>query len=180
MWKKMLLLPMALFMLWAVNIRVCWEVTVNNHAVPGFYSAKQLNKCIETAERAAEEILPGKHVSPRIGKSCRLRLKAADGDEQLLTHSLILSTEGIVSADGVFANGIALGTVEDGQELFSRLRAYIKNQMPSAAVMGSISGELSICPVYSSEGHETAYDDMLLLVSGIAPVFYVDSQGRLA
>jgi hypothetical protein len=52
--------------------------------------------------------------------------------------------------------------------------------MPNAAVFGNISGELRICPVYSRSGHETNYEDMILLISGMAPVIYVDDSGKLA
>ena len=96
-----------------------------------------------------------------------------------MTDALILAYPGIVLADGVFVNGVRLGTVESGAVLRERLRASILGQMPNAAVFGNISGDLRIRPIYSRAGHETNYDDMVLLISGMAPVIYVDQNGKL-
>ena len=177
MWKKMLLSLAALCLAALSATKVCWEVRVNRRMIPGLYSSDQINKCCEAAKEAAEEILPGSFVSPLIEKSCRLSLRPARGNEKLLTHSIILSSDGIVSADGVFANGIPIGTVEDGELLMDKLREYIKNQMPNCAVFGSINGRVEIRPLYSRRDSTTPYGDMLLLISGIAPVFYVDREG---
>ncbi|MBR1456937.1 MAG: hypothetical protein IJ594_07235, partial [Oscillospiraceae bacterium] len=101
-------------------------------------------------------------------------------DAAALTDALLRACPGLTLADGVFVNGVRLGTVEDGAVLRERLRASILGQMPNAAVSGNISGELQIRPVYSRAGHETNYDDMVLLISGMAPVIYLDADGRLA
>ena len=180
MWKKMLLSLAAVCFTALSAVNVCWEVRVNRHMVPGLFSSEQIRKCCEAAEAASEEILPGSYVPPLIEKSCRFSLRPPRGSEKLLTHSMILSSDGIVSADGVFANGIPIGTVEDGGVLLEKLREYIKNQMPNCAVFGSINGRVAIMPLYSRRGSETPYGDMLLLISGIAPVFYVDSEGQPA
>ena len=76
-------------------------------------------------------------------------------------------------------NGVFLGTVADGQLLREKTRDFISSQMPNAAVFGAISGELEIKTVYTRKNHHTNYDDMLLLISGMAPVIYTDEYGRL-
>ena len=70
--------------------------------------------------------------------------------------------------------------MEDGELLKEKLKSYIKNQMPNRAVFGSISGELDIQGIYTRIGKKTNDEDMLLLISGMAPVIYLDAQGRVA
>ena len=65
------------------------------------------------------------------------------------------------------------------KELYNKLRSFIRNQMPTTAVSGTISGKLSIQRLYSRQGQETNYRDMVLLVSGMAPVIYLDENGKL-
>ena len=86
---------------------------------------------------------------------------------------------GVKLAQGVFINGVFLGCVADGPELFSRLRGFIESQMPSAAVFGNISGEVKVRPIYSRTNQEVDYEDMVLLISGMAPVIYTDKNGKL-
>ena len=50
--------------------------------------------------------------------------------------------------------------------------------MPTSAVGGTFSEELSVRRVYTRSGSATNYDDMVLLVSGMAPAVYVDREGN--
>ena len=52
--------------------------------------------------------------------------------------------------------------------------------MPQTAVSGNISGRLELRRVYTRADANTDDADMLLLVTGMAPVIYLDSAGRLA
>jgi hypothetical protein len=59
------------------------------------------------------------------------------------------------------------------------LRESIRGQMPEAAVFGNISGQLSLRRVYTRLGRSSGYEEMIRLVTGAAPVIYVDQKGKL-
>ena len=177
--KKLALLGLALLMLLFSNLHLYCSVTVDGRHLDGLYEPAQVKRAEQAAARTAEELLPGDTQTQRCRRAYRLSLGQADGDAAVLTDALILACPGIVLADGVSVNGIRLGTVENGAVLRERLRSSILGQMPNAAVSGNISGLLEIRPLYSRAGHETNYDDMVLLISGMAPVIYVDGEGKL-
>ena len=180
MGKKAVLLWGALLLLLLCSTRLCCRVSVNGQEQEGLYSLFAVDRAATAAARAADELSPGAPLMPQIRRSYRLSLRAPDGDEQALADTLLQAVPGIKLADVVFVNGLRLGTVEDGEELFRRLQSYIENQQPHAAVSGSISGELRVKKLYTLASPPTNYDDMLLLVTGVAPVIYVDANGRLA
>ena len=179
MWKKFLLLSFSLLLLLAANLNFVWKVSVNDTSLPGFYSSKDIKNCQKLSAEAAEEISAGRASPAIIRKQLRLSFSPPRADKRLLNNCLLLYSGGVQLADGVFVNGRLLGTVDDGNKLSQMLRSYIKNQMPNSAVFGSISGKLQIRPVFSRENHLSDYEDMILLVSGMAPVFYVDSSGHI-
>lgn len=178
-WKKGGLLALALLTLVAAHLHLYYRVTVDGQRLDGFYTQEAIRRSKQIAAETAEELLAGAAPALSCRRSLRLSLRPADGDSLTLTDALIRACPGVELADGVFINGVKLGTVESGAELYARLRASIVGQMPNAAVFGNISGELQIRPVYSRVGHETNYEDMILLISGMAPVIYVDGSGRL-
>ncbi len=178
--KNRRILALALLFLLCSHLHLSYDVVVDGHSPPSTYTAKQLRRARVVAAEVARELLPSLPPEPTLHCRPRLSLRAPTGDLPLLTDTLLRAYPGIVLADGVFVNGQRLGTVEDGSELYARLRESILGQMPNAAVFGNISGELQISPVYSRAGHETNYDDMVLLICGMAPVIYLDGEGKLA
>ena len=178
--KKLALLGLALLGLLAAHVQPLYRLSLNGKPLDGLYSGEDIRLAQQAASAAAEELLGGDALPPVLTRQPQLRLRGSDGDRALLTHELILAYPGLVLADGVFVNGVRLGTVADGALLAARLRQSILDQMPSAAVFGNISGKLEIRPVYSRAGHETNDRDMILLISGLAPVVYVDRDGKLA
>lgn len=179
MWKKPVLLALALAFMLIANLDLCCRVTVNGRELEGLYSPSALDRSETAAACAAEEILSGRAVMPELERSYRLSLRPAGSGSAFVTGSLLRSVTGVKLANGVFVNGVPLGTVADSGVLFEKLRDYIGVQMPNAAVFGSISGELRVRPVYSRSNRDTDYYDMILLVSGMAPVFYLDESGKL-
>ena len=65
-------------------------------------------------------------------------------------------------------------------DLRRALQRSIRGQMPLRAVSGSISGELELRSVYTRAGSCTPDSDMVLLITGMAPVIYLDPEGKLA
>lgn len=178
--KRWALLALGLAMVLTANLRPVYRVAVNGQTLPGAYTRRDTQICAESARDAAEEILQIGVPLPTMQRSLRLTLSAADGDRAVLTDALLRSVRGVTVSDGVYVNGVRLGTVADGELLCERLRASILSQMPNAAVSGNISGRLQIRRIYTRSGQDTNYDDMVLLITGMAPVIYVDAEGKLA
>ena len=179
MWKKLVLGSFALLLMLAANVDLCCKVAVNGCQLDGLYAPSAADRSEAVAVNAAEEIVSGPARMPEVSCSYRLSLTPASGDSRVLTGRLLCAATGVKLAQGVFINGVPLGTVEDGSVLYEQLRGYIRNQMPNAAVFGTISGEVQIRPIYSRSNRDTDYDDMVLLITGMAPVIYLDDSGKL-
>ena len=179
MWKRMAALgaSAAILLLSCTNIQC--KASIDGQLIDGYYSPAQLDRCLLAATMAAEEILPGEASLPLLKKSYRLSFKLPEGSDSTLIDALLQATQGIELVDMVYVNGERLGSVEDSAQLFERLRSFIRSQMPLAAVSGTISGELSIRHRYSRQAQHTAYGDMVLLISGMAPVIYISDSGKL-
>ncbi len=179
MWKKLALSGFALLLLAASNLRLCCRMQAGGRDLEGCYSLRDADRAAEAAAWAAEEILREPSPGPEAERRFCLRFGSPDGDRQALTGALLRSVPGVKLADVAFVNGVRLGIVEDGEELRRRLDRFIGSQMPTAAVSGGISGRLEIRQLYSRSDQAVNYDDMVLLVSGMAPVLYVDENGKL-
>ena len=87
---------------------------------------------------------------------------------------------GVERSEGVYVSGVYLGSVADREALFSSLRQFITGQLPTWAETGYLRQELVTRPQYGRSGSQTPVEDMVLLVSGMAPVLYSDGQGYVA
>ena len=179
MWKKILLCALSLLLLLVGNLRLACRLSINGTELDGIYSPKDIRKAEQTALLVADELVSGYALLPEISKKWSLSLAQPKGGRVLATDAILSSCPGVKKGDGVYVNGVLLGTVADGDILREKTRDYILNQMPNAAVFGSISGDLEIKTVYTRKNHDTNYEDMLLLISGMAPVIYTDQYGRL-
>ena len=178
--RRALILLAALVLLLAANLRPSYSVTVAGTQLPGRYGLRQTERCAALARETAEEILGREPLLPEPELHLRLSLGGADGDDARLTDALLRATPGVAVAEEVRVNGIRLGTVADGQTLVRALERSIRGQMPLAAVSYSISGQLELRRVYTRAGSCTPDSDMILLITGMAPVVYVDANGKLA
>ncbi len=176
--KRWLALLALLFLL-GVHLHPVCRVTVGGEALAGRFSPAQIRLAQRAARAAAEEILdrPTALIRPRC--FYRLSLRAADGDPARLCDALLRRADGIVLADGVSVNGTALGTVTDGTLLLERLYEAMRGDMPETATVARLGGNLQIHRVYSRAGHESPVWDMVLRVTGAAPVFYLDGEGKV-
>lgn len=174
-----ILLLLALLGLLCTSLRPQYRVTVDGAELPGTYSPAALRRGERAAGEAADEILRWDAKMPETGRRLCLRLRPAPDDIAALTDALLQSVSGLSLADSVSVNGIRLGTVPDGQQLCARLRESILGRMPAAAVSGNISGRLELRRVYTRADANTDYEDMVLLITGMAPVIYLDGGGKL-
>ena len=122
--------------------------------------------------------LAGETSLPVVKPGCGLSLRPPSGSAAELSGAVLDSVSGIALLDGVFVNSVPLGKVENGEMLMAKLRGYLYYTMPTSAVSGTFSEELSVRPVYARAGSATNYDDMVLLVNGMAPAVYTDAEGN--
>ena len=180
MYKKLLLLVLALMFMVFSNLRVCCRLTVDGEAVPGSFSPVSADIAVTVAERAAEEILPGFADMPDTERHYMLSLSRPDGSRAELADALLRSTPGVTVNSAVYVGGVRLGNVPDSAEFQTGLNSYIRNTMPTRAVNGYLSRGVEFRTQYSRTGSETNEDDMILLVTGMAPVLYSDGSGYVS
>ncbi len=178
--KKAALICLSLLLLVAANAHLCCRVSVGGEELEGVYSLQAADRALTLAANAAEEILAAPAVMPQTERRYVLTFLPPDGDESALADAALRAVTGVKLMDVAYVNGTRLGAVEDGDELFRRLEGFIKGQQPTAAVSGNISGRLEIKKAYGRSESAVNYDDMLLLITGMAPVIYLDANGRLA
>ena len=178
--RRFLLLSLILLLTFCSHLRPGYRVQVAGQALPGRYRSAQLSAALAAARETAQELLGAEDALPEVDKRLCLSLSAPDGDPSLLTDALLRASPGVTLSDEVWVNGTRLGTVSDGQSLRRALQRSIRDQMPLAAVSGNISGQLELRRVYTRAGRDTPEKDMVLLITGMAPVVYVDANGKLA
>ena len=148
---------LALLFLLAAHLHPVCRITVAGEELEGRFSPAQVRLAQQAAQAAAGEILdaPTALIRPRC--FYRLSLRPANGRTAVLSDAILRRANGLVLADGISVNGGPLGTVSDG----------------------TLGGNLQIQPVYSRAGHETPVWDMVLRITGAAPVFYLDADGKV-
>ena len=176
---RVLALLLALLALLAVHLHPQYRVTVDGAPLPGTYSPSALKESLRAAEEAAEEILRYNAKLPVTERRLCFCFHPAADEKDALTSALLHAISGVTLADSVYVNGVRLGTVADGQKLCEMLRASILGRMPTAAVSGNISGRLELRRVYTRADSNSSYEDMLRLITGMAPVIYLDGSGKL-
>jgi len=179
MFKRMLLLLLAAALTVGAHLRPCWEFCPEE-GEPISCSPHAARLAIRAAEAAAEEILPGQAALPPLVRKLRLTLGRREEDPRLLADALLRRTEGVFVRDEVSVDGRRLGFVADGAALRDTIGTYIANTLPTWACGGVLSREFSVRRCYTREGRLTPDGDMLLLITGMAPVFYFDGMGKYA
>lgn len=180
MLKKSVLLVLALLFAVGAHLRPGCDYTLDGVRVASGLSPRAAKQAELAARDAAEEILREGAALPTPEKRTRLRFSRPASDARALTDALLRATEGISLRDEVRIDGTRLGWVADGAALREALSAYITNTLPTWASGGVLSRELGIRRLYTRDGYLTAQGDMLLLITGAAPVFYYDQTGRFA
>lgn len=178
-WKVFLLVS-ALLLMVAANLNVCCSVSVNGVELPGSYTPGCAGECLYISALAAEEICEGAAVMPEVTTSSYLSLRRAGNDRQELTDRILQETNGVSLLKSVYVKGRRLGNVNAGCDIRALLNENIVSQQPNSAEYGVYSGEILIGQCYGRSDSETDSADMILLVSGMAPVMYYDGDGERA
>ncbi len=177
--KKLIVLGVALCMAVAANMRIGCKVSVKGEELDGLYSPAEVKACIAVAESAAEEILLRENTLPAPELRYSLTFASPCGDRNALSEALLLSSSGVEKLYSVTAKGTKLGYVSDGDALRSALEARIEAIRPDSALSGAYSGKIDISPVYTAGRAVTDIGDMVLLVSGMAPIMYYTDENDI-
>lgn len=180
MWKRIIICALALLFNAAANLKVCCSVAVDGRKLPGSYSPACASECMHVSQLAADEICPNTPDMPAVTTQTYLALKPARNDRQTFTDAILRQTQGVSVLKAVYVKGARLGTVSEDCDIRAMLRQNIVSQQPNSAVYGIYSGEIVLEQCYGRTGSETDSADMVLLVSGMAPVMYYDSNGERA
>ncbi len=129
---------------------------------------------------AAEEILPGQALLPDSDMHITFTLRARSQAAPELCAALLEACPGVMAGEAVYCGEKRLGCVKDGASLCRALNRYIENTLPTWANSGHLSEGFLLCPVYTRAAYEVSNGDMLMLLTGLAPVMYTDGKGRVS
>lgn len=121
MWKKLALGVFALLFALGSNMDLCCRVWVNGCEMPGSTLLLPWTKAARWPRPRQKRSFPGPPQALRCRGGLPLSLHPAEGDGRVLSDAALRSVTGVKLAQGVFINGVFLGCVADGPELFSRL-----------------------------------------------------------
>ena len=180
MLRKTAWLLAALLLFAAANVRIRWDCEVAGERLPLGCSARAAQRAAEAAYAAAEEILPGKAALPKAKAHLRLTLRLPSREAAELADALLRATPGIALREDVYLGGQRVGAVTDAAAFREKLRGYIDNTVSDWAWGGVLSKPLRVERCWGRTGYASTPGDMVLLVTGIAPVFYYDAKGNYA
>jgi len=173
--RKLIVLTLALVFSVLANLRPGCAVEGTEEC----YSLRALRLGRLAASRAAEEIVPGGGVLPRLRESWRLSLRQPEDTVPALCRAFLSRIPGIVTRSEVRVNGVSLGTVADGEALKEALRVNLYVNRPTAAVSSRYREELVITPVFTRSDRGMDESSMLQLIGNLCPVMYVDREGKI-
>lgn len=180
MFRKTILLAAALLFAVCAHLRPCYDCNLDGVPLASGYSPRVLAAAEHATRDTAEEILRESAALPTFRRRLRFTFRRPSRDTGALTDALLRSIDGVVLRDEVRVDGERLGWVSDGGALREALGGYIANTLPTWASGGVLSRSLEIRRLYTRDGYLTSQRDMVLLVTGAAPVFYYDGAGRFA
>ena len=146
-------MALAFALLFAVgaHLRPVCDVSLAGEPVARGCSLQTVREAERTAAAAAEEILRDDASAPLFERRVRLSFRRPGRETRPLTDALR-----------------------------EKLRGYIDNTLPAWAKGGTLAAPLTIRRLYTRADYAASEADMLLLITGAAPVFYYDGTGRFA
>ncbi len=178
--RKAILLIMALVFCLCSHLRPAYDFRVGGELVKSRCTPAAARAASEAAIMAAEEILPGKAQLPEAQRKLRLTLRQRSGAASELCSALLCNCEGVMAGQAVYSGGQRLGCVKDGAALCATVNRYIENTLPTWAKSGHLSQGFMLYPVFTRAEYEVSNEDMLMLLTGLAPVMYTDGKGRVS
>ena len=178
--RKSMLLLLALLLTAAANLRPAWDAEIAGERLTLGCSLGAVRRAEEAARAAAEEIVEGRAVLPEARRRMRLTLRRPPENAPALTEALLRSAPGVSLRENVYLGEARVGAVTDAAAFRAKLRAHIENTVPDWAWGGVLSKPLRVERCWGRTGYASAPGDMVLLVTGIAPVLYYDAEGNYA
>lgn len=178
--QKAILLGLALLLVFASHLRLRCDAELDGRRLGLACSPLALDRAETAARACAEEILPGAAELPACRRHYALSLKRPAQTAPALCDALLQGTEGVAVQNAVYVGETCVGLVSDRAEFSRRLGAYIENTLPAWARGGILSKPLRVVTRYGREAYVSTPGDMVLLVTGAAPVFFYDGEGNFA
>lgn len=177
---KFILAVFSAALLLAANLRIVYAVSVSGEALPGTFSAAQLEAGATAAGAAAEEIIRdgGGDISG-YAKRPKMTLSPPDGVTSELASALLRNTDGVATAWKVSVGGSEVGNVNDPTALGEVLEAILAEGAVQEAVAAGFANEITLRSVFVPEGSH--YDLMALAraLRGVTEVMSVTSDGTV-
>ena len=176
--KKAICMILALLLTASANLHVCARLGAEDAASERF-SLWACARAVRAAEAAADELSDELGAPPGQKLYLTLSLRPPSEDAAALCDALLRQTPGVERSEGCRADGLYLGCTAEGDRLREALRRYIFGTRPPGALSGRFDGTIELAPVYTRRGCERSAEDLCMLVTGLLPVIYTDSEGRV-
>ncbi len=178
MYRRPLLLALALLFFLTANLHLCCRVGVDGEWTGTRYSLADARRGELAAREAAEEICPRGARLPRLEERLTLSFRPPDGAARELSARILARVSGVSRLYAVSAEGCRFGTVADSDRLEERLRAALYTAMPLGAVRARFSAAVEIVPVYGRCGSAMSPSDVATAVAQVVPAVFTDPEGN--
>ena len=155
MFKKSMALTFALLFAVGAHLRPVCDVSLAGEPVARGCSLQTVREAERAAAATAEEILRDDALPPLFERRVRLSFRRPGRETRPLTDALLRATAKKAAASWTTAEG-------------------------AGAKGGTLAAPLTIRRLYTRADYAASEADMLLLITGAAPVFYCDGAGRFA
>ena len=180
MWKKLLAVFSASLLMCAANCHPCCRVWVDGRPLPGCYAPDALVRAEASAGAAAEELFGSKNSPAHADYTVCLSFTPPSRKAEEISDAMLCSCPGLTKTCGVYMKGIRLGSVESKAALDERMERFIMGQKPSWASGGRTLINPELRTEYTRSAPMNSLDDLVLLITGMAPVYYSDDSGTLS
>ena len=178
--RKACMLALALGFVLLAHLRPCCDFELAGERMDLSCTPAAVRRARTAALAAAEEILPGPAALPEGKTRMRLTLGPRADRAPELADALLRGVPGVALRETVWVGERCLGAVSDGAAFTGTLRDYVANTRPSWACGGVLSQPLTLRRSYGRAGYVSTPEDMVLLVTGTAPVIWYDGEGNFA
>ena len=180
MWKKLIAALSAVLLMAAANGNPCCRVRVDGVLLPGRCSPDALVRAESAAAAAAEEILGSADGLAHAEYTLSMCFAPPSRDAKSVSDAMLCACPALMKTCGVYMKGIRLGSVESKAALDERMERFIFGQMPSWATGGTTLLKPTLRSEYTKRAETDRLDDLVLLITGMAPVYYTDGSGYVS
>ena len=177
--NKFMLLPLALALLAAANLRVVYEVEAAAETAPGTYTAYEFRRGVLSSLAAAEEVAHGRPEAPELTVSPRLTFSKADGDALELCRWALDRTAGVKPAWRVAVGGEDAGLCSDPTALGEVMEVIIASGAVNEAVSATLTKDVELRRVYVPTEADTDLMALSAKMRGLTEVMSITADGTV-